>query len=772
MAGAAALATATASMALSPVFEDGAWFWSAMAAVAAVTAAGITARVLRAPWPLVLLAQAATLLAVLAHQAAREVAYLGFLPGPAALGRLGDVLAAAFDEVAVVAAPAPATPLLVALAVGGVGAVALVVDALAVTGRWAAIAGLPLLGVYAVPAAVVPDGVPWPLFVIGAIGYLVLLLTDGRQRLGRWGRVIGARSESASSTPEPLGALGRRIGLIALAAAVVAPLFLPWLDGGVLGNGSGEGSGSGGRTVTTVNPLVSLQRDLTRVDDAEVLRYTTTASGPDYLRMVTLDTFDGVQWQPAVLRARAAAQVADGLPEPSGLSDEVRRARVTTTIEVGPLAENRLPLPYPAAQVDIEGDWRYDEATLNVLTPDDDRTTENIDYTVVSVQPAPTAAQLRAAGEAPEEVLVYTELPPVTALATQLAEEVAGEAPTGYDAAVALQAWFQGGGGFAYDLTAQPRSDDPLADFLTDRRGFCQQFAGAFAVMARLLGIPARVNVGFAPGAPTDDDGWAVTWNDVHAWPELYFEGAGWVRFEPTPGNSGAGVATPAYAPFASQLPGATPGGLGPSDADQDRLNPTQADRAAEGSAVNPRERALDEAVTGAQEQAPSRLPWLAVALALALLAVAAAPATRAWRRRRRLSAAARGSAEAAWAEVLDTAADLGHDRPAGSPRAQLATLATPADAADTAHRMALAVERARYARDPGPEAAYADDARAVCTALRAESGRGVRFRSQVLPRSVLRSAGSVSQRAYDVLDSADAWWQRGLRRLRSHAAG
>ena len=123
-------------------------------------------------------------------------------------------------------------------------------------------------------------------------------------------------------------------------------------------------------------------------------------AGPDYLRMVTLDTFDGVQWQPAVLRARAAAQVADGLPDPPGLSDDVRRSRVTTTIKVGPLEENRLPLPYPAAQVDIEGDWRYDEATLNVLTPDEGRTTEDTEYTVVSVQPVPTAAQLRAAGQA------------------------------------------------------------------------------------------------------------------------------------------------------------------------------------------------------------------------------------------------------------------------------------------------------------------------------------------------------------------------------------
>ena len=773
MAGAAALATAASSMALAPVFDNGSWFWPAMAAVVAVATSGMVARILRAPGPLVVVAQGASLLGVVAHQVAADQAILGILPGPAAFTRMADVLAAALDEVAAVSAPAPTTALLVALVVGGVGAMAVVVDALAVTGRWVALAGLPLLGLYVVPAAVVPDGVPWPLFVIGAVGYLLLLLVDGRQRIGRWGRVVGTRGRSGSIAPEPLSAMGRRIGLIALAAAVISPLALPFLDENVLGNGSGGGSGgSGGRTVATVNPLVSLQRDLVRVDDAEVLRYTTTARGPDYLRMVTLDTFDGVQWQPAVLRARAAAQVADGLPDPPGLSDDVRRSRVTTTIEVGPLEENRLPLPYPATRVDIEGDWRFDEATFNVLTPDEGRTTQGVRYTVTSLQPAPTVSQLRAAGNVPEGIQAYTELPPVTALAGQLAEQVAGDAATPYDAAVALQKWFRGGE-FAYDLTVQPRTADPLADFLVDRKGYCQQFAGTFAVMARLLGIPARVNVGFASGAPAGD-GWAVTWNDAHAWPELYFEGAGWVRFEPTPGNGGAGVGAPGYAPFAAPAPGTDPGTTAPSGAGAERLNPTQADRAAEqaaASAVNPRERADTGAVTQTSTgRSSGRLPW---ALAIvALLALAAAPVTRAWRRRRRMAAASRGAVEAAWAEVLDTAADLGRGRSTGSPRAQCAALAAPAGVAGAAERLALAVERSRYARDPGPVGSCADDARAVCAALGAEASRAARLRGRMLPASVLHSAGTVSQRALDALDSADHGWQRGLQRLRWRSAG
>ena len=61
------------------------------------------------------------------------------------------------------------------------------------------------------------------------------------------------------------------------------------------------------------------------------------------------------------------------------------------------------------------------------------------------------------------------------------------------------------------------------------------QFASTMAVMARTLGIPARVAVGFAPGEKLAKGGYLVGAHDAHAWPELYFQGVGWVRFEPTP---------------------------------------------------------------------------------------------------------------------------------------------------------------------------------------------------------------------------------------------
>src|SRR5690606_41826401 len=84
-----------------------------------------------------------------------------------------------------------------------------------------------------------------------------------------------------------------------------------------------------------------------------------------------------------------------------------------------------------------------------------------------------------------------------------------------------------------------------IARFLRDKQGFCVHYSFAMASMARSLGIPARVAVGFAPGTPQADGTVAVGLRDAHAWPELYFEGIGWTRFEPTPTRG----SIPSYTP-------------------------------------------------------------------------------------------------------------------------------------------------------------------------------------------------------------------------------
>ena len=118
-----------------------------------------------------------------------------------------------------------------------------------------------------------------------------------------------------------------------------------------------------------------------------------------------------------------------------------------------------------------------------------------------------------------------------------VARRISGRAETPYAAVLALESWLRATGGFRYDETPPKTRKAPLVAFVTrTRAGYCQHFAGAMAAMLRMLGIPARVAVGFTSG--TNDEGtWVVTDHEAHAWVEVWFAGLGWIPFDPTPGR-------------------------------------------------------------------------------------------------------------------------------------------------------------------------------------------------------------------------------------------
>jgi protein-glutamine gamma-glutamyltransferase len=130
------------------------------------------------------------------------------------------------------------------------------------------------------------------------------------------------------------------------------------------------------------------------------------------------------------------------------------------------------------------------------------------------------------------------------------AREVVGNAPTPYAATVALVAWFRRDGGFRYDQQPPPPgpNEPALAAFVTrTKRGYCQHYAGAMALMLRFLGIPARVAAGFTSGSyDASKHEWKVTDHEAHDWVEVYFPGWGWMPFDPTPGR---GLLNAAYDP-------------------------------------------------------------------------------------------------------------------------------------------------------------------------------------------------------------------------------
>ncbi|WP_344098018.1 DUF3488 and transglutaminase-like domain-containing protein, partial [Streptomyces stramineus] len=591
----AAVATLAASCALLPLVESTAWMLQAALLLAVVTAVGSLTRRVAPAGAVAVAAQALTALVLLTVVFARDRALGGFLPGPEVIREFGQLLQDGVDDVGRYAIPAPATAGIRLLLVGGVLVVGLAVDALAVTYRSAAPAGLPLLALYSVAAGLSQGGADWLWFLAAAGGYLLLLLAEGRDRLDRWGRVFGGGA-APGRVSAPVRT-GRRIGALVLGIALAVPAALPSMESGLLAPRGGAGGGGDGdsRVFSGVRPLVALQNSLNQPENREVLRYrTSTDSARDmYLRVVALDRFDGASWQSS---KRPVTAVPEVLPAPAGLDPGVRTDVVNTSVSAaGTYAQDYLPLPYPAERVRVDGRWRY-EPEGRTLVGDRGQDTRGARYQVSSLLVEPTAAQLAAAPAPRERVLrEYTEVPeslPKSVSAT--ARSVTAGSANTYEQAVKLQDWFSVNGGFRYDTeVASGSGSDAVAKFLRDKEGFCVHFSFAMAAMARTLGIPARVAVGFTPGTPLADGSMSVGTKDAHAWPELYFEGAGWTRFEPTPSRG----TTPDYT--AAQEPAVDDPGA-PSPLPDRHAAPPPAPAAPDGCA--PESRKLDGCPATAQE--------------------------------------------------------------------------------------------------------------------------------------------------------------------------
>jgi hypothetical protein len=340
---------------------------------------------------------------------------------------------------------------------------------------------------------------------------------------------------------------------------------------------------------------------------------------PHYWKAETLDAFDGVRWGRG--RTSDATQAGQGLPDPSVQSqrwdyfdwnrswDERIRFTVrslSTTLLVG------------------AGDTYDVDGVAGPVSPSSDGTTrmaerleEGDAYTISTYAPKPSVPQMRGmpSGFSPA-LLEFTtiELPapgsnalesrdrlalggeevavpiwgdepyadpaaPREALTNSvygdmyaIASRVTAGSPTMYDAVAGVERYLKRN--FTY--SEKPRGAQyPLNAFLfRDEFGYCQQFSGAMALMLRMAGIPSRVAAGFAPGSLNRDTGeYRVRDLDAHSWVEVYFNGIGWVPFDPTP------PATPAQTQIGGLTPTSAPGG----DIDQRRQG-VASERAAEGS--------------------------------------------------------------------------------------------------------------------------------------------------------------------------------------------
>jgi transglutaminase-like putative cysteine protease len=739
------LAPLACSLAFVPLLDDNGYVLSAALLSTGPLVAALLLRMVGAPFWLVLTGQLVALVAwtTLLYLPGTSVA--GLLPTGATLEGLVELVGSGVDTANAYAPPAPATSGLVFLVALSVTCCYLVVDVLGVGLGRAPLTGLPLLALYTVPAALAPDGVPTLAFLPGAAAFLALLAYDERERLAHWGRQIssitGLHSESDQRrlNAGALNASATRVGGVALGAAAVLPLFVPVIPEGLFDGG--PGSGDGGGTVQVTNPIVDLRRDLVERSRDIAMTVATRNGDVGYFRLAALDEFDGERWRFSDRDVDGNFDLRGGLTAPPGLNANVATRTERFFVEVAPnFHSDWLPAPYAPSRVRIEGEWRYDPETLDIVAGTQDEDAASRLYSVSALVAQPTFSQLSAAGGAPASVSGrYTEVPDIVPdQVASMAERITEEGTSRFERAVLLQDWFRFQGGFRYSLaTPEGHSGDDILAFLNERVGYCEQFAAAMAVMARELSIPARVAVGFLDAAPAPEletrggpDFFQYRFADMHAWPELYFEGVGWVRFEPTPAAR-TGAAAPPYtttsANQAEPLPTNQPT-LGSSLPTNGPDAPANLDP---GSAPG----------ASATTSSSSRwwLPFTAVVPCLLLAPAIARLVLR--RRRLALSGDSVERAEAVWTELRDSMRDLGYDWPVDTPRRTasrvLPLLRHREEAESALRRLAMTVERARFARVPGDATTLEHDLASVVDALKSREAGWDLVKAALLPRSL-----------------------------------
>ncbi|NUL44001.1 transglutaminase domain-containing protein [Cellulosimicrobium funkei] len=639
----------------------------------------------------------------------------------------------------------------------GVGAVlaltALVTDAIAVGLRCPAIAGLPPLALIAGSAAITAGVTPWPALALAASAWLGLLAVDTGS---------GERSPSTSPSKAEAEAGAGGWGTVAAAgvavgALILAQLTLPFLSAGLAPEGQrlilGQGTGP-------VNPAADLSQELRSGQGYAGITYETDDGLGVYLRTAVVNDVMASPWDAnppqyagdptTTTFYPAAAHLAEidgddiGDTAGAGVGGALQNGdQVSLTLDGW--TGNWAPLPDQTVAIEpIVGEWGWqvDPTTFSAYRPE--ASPVEISYQTAVLPLDLTFDELadRAGTVAPQGV--YNRWGADPALEGSAVQELAEDLTAGTDnpveQAVALQDHLLSDD-FAYSETAPVEQGydgsglELTEQFLEAGAGYCIHFASAMVMMAQSVDIPARVVVGYAPIGAVEGRH-RVTADRAHAWPELYIDQVGWVPFEPTQSVG----RVPAYAQS------------------EDTAEPTAApDPSVEAEGASPTPSASEEPETPAGDAGPGaaggsgspgapEVPvGVLLALAGTLLAVMLLLALpRGLRHRRRQSRLSSGSVPGAWAEVEDTAVDLGLGRePHESEQAFISRLTAGAGLSGmTAPTLVEAITWARYAPPGTPSPRDTEDvaeaARVITARLEEATDPADRRRARWFPRSLV----------------------------------
>lgn len=315
----------------------------------------------------------------------------------------------------------------------------------------------------------------------------------------------------------------------AAVCAVVAALLAPLLPGArseaLLKNRD--------RDQQIVNPMVDVRGRL--LDRSDIVLFTVKADTPTYWRLTALPSFDGEKW--GIPQSELDAAGGELAPIRETLNGDVIVSSFQR-YDIEGLAGNLLPSSFEPVQLRSATRSLFYALDPGALVVTGDGVLSTDSYEIVSKIIDPSAVNLNAASVArppSNEYLAVPDTDEMTRLQI-LARTITEGAPSPYIQAMMLQNWFRTEFTYSLDVPAGNGTDATLA-FIEGRVGYCEQFSSTMALLSRLLGIPARVAIGFTPGDLGSDGTYTVRSQHAHAWPELWFDDIGWVLFEPTPGR-------------------------------------------------------------------------------------------------------------------------------------------------------------------------------------------------------------------------------------------
>lgn len=485
------------------------------------------------------------------------------------------------------------------------------------------------------------------MLLVGA-GILAVIALRHLHDRSRQVELTANRSRPALTWPAAVGAAIA----IALLAGIVGPR-IPGAGADPLYQTRGRGGG-----ITSVgNPLVDIRSRLVNHGDFELFRMNSDTES--YWRLTTLPEFDGRTFK---LPSRPLNRVDDtdgGAPQGRTIRQQ---------IQVLALTDKMVPAAATVYQVAPNDEMRINPDTGTLLKLTDLESGEQ--FTIVSVAPDLTPDELRAASTANPPDDIFLELPDgVPDSVYDDAEQVTAGTTTDYDKVLALEHWFQDN--FTYSTEVQAgHGNNAIENFLQIRKGYCEQFAATFAVMARTLGIPSRVAVGYTPGTLRSDGWYSVLGRNSHAWPEIWFDGIGWVPFEPTPSRGIPGAESYTGVAAAQDESRPTPQSPEPGAV---TLPPTPTTVFSPPTTVRPRnEQAADPDArtpplpSGTGTPATTRdegssFPWVLLAIPVIALLLAAFPAVaRRWNRRLARQQGTQQRVDRAWQHACRAASRAG----------------------------------------------------------------------------------------------------------------